>query len=72
MKRIQLMLLLILSILLLTACYTDHDPWPVDGSLTVQTSSPAATASPVPTAAPEATLAPTAVPEGNSEPGING
>ena len=80
MKHTALWLILLLSFLMLTSCYTDHDPWPAaDGLDTPQafstaTQAPAATeaavyvtVSPVP-----ATPVPTEIPGGNDEPGING
>ncbi len=56
MKRTLLLLLLAACILLLTACYTEVDPWP-DSNL-----SSAPTAAPTVTVVPATDVPPTAIP----------
>ena len=76
MKRTLLVLLLLMSLLWLTACHTDTDPWPTQEALLAATAAPEATA--VPTAAPTpepvvtASPIPTEEPGGSVEPGFNG
>lgn len=54
MKRPLLLLMLTVCCLLLTACYTDHDPW--------REAVFSSTAAPVVTAVPATAVPPTAVP----------
>ena len=69
MKRLQLIVVLLLAALMLTACYTDHDPWPTGGELTSPTATPVATqVSATEPPAPE--IQPS--PENTQAPGING
>ena len=72
MKRFSVWLMLLLTLLLLTACHVDHDPWPTGEELASATATqpPVFTQSPtqIPTQAPQ----PTQVPGGSEAPGING
>ena len=43
MKKLLLTVLCLLAMILLTACYTDNDPWPVDGDFSTSTAIPAVT-----------------------------
>ena len=82
MKTIALALLMLICLLLFTACHTDTDPWPASEALlspgVTSVSTQQATAAPSPTEAPTSTPAavstpaPTAIPGGGDEPGING
>ena len=63
MKRIILLFVLVFSVLMLTACHTDNDPWPVE------------TLPAYVTPVPDATIAPpanTPVPDATPTPGLNG
>ena len=82
MKQTALVLMLILALLLFTACHTDNDPWPTGDALLSPTATSVPTEQPVlsaestaiPTAVPTAspTPQPTEIPGGEAAPGING
>ena len=82
MKTIALALLMLICLLLFTACHTNTDPWPVSEALLSPgvTSVPTqqATAAPSPTEAPTSTPAavptpePSDIPNSGDDPGING
>lgn len=46
MKRIVLLLMLVLSVLMFTACHTDNDPWPVETLPAYATPAPTTTVLP--------------------------
>ena len=83
MKKWLLLVLCLLAALLMTACYTDNDPWPTDGDFSNAAALPALTPVPesteeliprtylTPEAAPANTPVPTEIPAGE-EAGING
>ena len=84
MKQLRLTLLCLLAALLLTACYTDNDPWPSEADFTSPTAVPAVTMAPesttvemprtylTPDVQPAGTPIPTEIPAGEDETGING
>ena len=84
MKHTALIITLLFTLLLLTACHTDNDPWPATNGLDTPTATSAATEQPVyteepatiqapaVTAEPTATPEPTEVPGGSEDSGING
>ena len=82
MKKLLLTVLCLLAMILLTACHTDNDPWPVDGDFSTSTAIPAASTVPAHTEVqiPRTYLTPEApnspipaeVPGREEAPGING
>ena len=84
MKKLLLTVLCLLSALMLTACHTDNDPWPVDGGLPPPAALPAVTLVPestevqiprtylTPDAAPANTPVPADTPGEDHASGING
>ena len=82
MKKTLLIVLCLIAMLTLTACYTDNDPWPADGDFAAPTATPAVTMAPesneaeIPrtylTPGAENTPVPTEEPGREETPGING
>jgi len=86
MKQCKLfwIILCLLASLMLTACHTDNDPWPMDGVLSAPTATPAVTQVPqaTETMTPRTFLTqepvvyltpdPTEIPGGDEAPGLNG
>lgn len=73
MKRTVLLLLLAVCCLLLTACYTENDPWPDANLNNTPTPAPAVTIVPA-TDAPQPALTPEPLPEDavDISPSLNG